>query len=268
MKKIAVCGKGGVGKTTVTSLLAYCLAEQGREVYAIDADVNPTLAEALGFPPELVAEIRPIADMTALVEERTKAKIGEYGSYFKTNPTVKDLPEKLSRKIKNINFLMMGAMRTAEQGCACAENAMLKALVTHLILKEKETVILDMVAGTEHMGRGTAKGVDLMVLVVEPGSRSVKAARDIDRMAGEMGVKRRVLIGNKIRSPEDEEFLKRELGEGAFAGFLPAHDDVVSAERRGLALYEYSPPMRELIRAMWGAVCAGREAAACTAQIF
>jgi CO dehydrogenase maturation factor len=248
MKKIAVCGKGGVGKTTFASLLAYCLAEQGREVYAIDADINPTLAEALGFPPELVSEIRPIVDMTELVEERTKAKTGEYGSYFKTNPMVKDIPEKFSRKIKNINFLMMGAMRGAEQGCACAENAMLKALVTHLILKERETVIMDMAAGTEHMGRGTAKGVDAMFLVVEPGSRSLKAAREIEKMAREMGVKRRRLIGNKIRSPGDEEFLKREMGEGAFAGFFPVHDDVVAAERRGLALYEYSPRMRGIIK--------------------
>ncbi|MDR2398225.1 MAG: P-loop NTPase [Spirochaetaceae bacterium] len=247
MKKIAVCGKGGVGKTTIAALLAYCLAEQGREVYAIDGDVNPTLAEALGFPAETVAEIRPIVDMAELVEERTGAKRGQYGTYFKTNPRVKDIPERFSRTINHIHFLMMGALRGAEQGCACAENAMLKALVTHLILKEKETVIMDMVAGTEHLGRGTAKGVDALFLVVEPGSRSLKVARDIARMAETMGVKRRYLIGNKIRAPDDEQFLKNELGAAAFAGFFPAHQDVIAAERRGIALYEYSPPMREII---------------------
>jgi CO dehydrogenase maturation factor len=245
MKKIAVCGKGGVGKTTFTALLAWCLAEQGREVYAIDADVNPTLAEALGFPPEVLAEIRPIVEMKELVEERTGAKSGEYGSYFKTNPYVKDIPEKCSRKINNINFLMMGAMRGADQGCACAENAMLKALVTHLILKEKETVIMDMVAGTEHMGRGTAKGVDAMFLVVEPGTRSVKAAREMQKMSAVLGIKNQYVIGNKIRSSDDEDFLKKEMGE--ISGFFPINDEVVIAERQGRSLYESSPRMRSLI---------------------
>jgi CO dehydrogenase maturation factor len=245
MKKIAVCGKGGVGKTTFASLLAWCLAEQGREVYAIDADVNPTLGEALGFPREVLAEIRPIIDMKELIEERTGAKSGEYGSYFKTNPYVKDIPEKCSRKIKNINFLMMGAMRGVDQGCACAENAMLKALVTHLILKEKETVIMDMVAGTEHMGRGTARGVDAVFLVVEPGTRSVKAAREIQRMAAVLGIKNQRVIGNKIRSSEDEDFLKKEMGE--ISGFFPINDEVVTAERQGRSLYESSPRMRSLI---------------------
>jgi CO dehydrogenase maturation factor len=247
-KKIAVCGKGGVGKTTFASLLAYYFAEQGREVYAIDADVNPTLAEALGFPPETTAGITPIIDMKDLIEERTGAKSGEYGSYFKTNPHVKDIPEKFSRKIGNINFLMMGAMRGADQGCACAENAMLKALMTHLILKEKETVIMDMVAGTEHMGRGTAKGVDAMFLVVEPGMRSVKAAKEIYKMSEDLGVKNRFAIGNKIRSPADEGFLRSEMPEFVFGGFLPLNDTVVVAERQGLPLYETSPEMREAVK--------------------
>jgi CO dehydrogenase maturation factor len=248
MKKIAVCGKGGVGKTTFTSLLVWCLAEQGREVYAIDADVNPTLAEALGFSPELAAEIKPIIDMKDLIQERTGAKSGEYGSYFKTNPTVKDIPEKFSRNIKNIHFLMMGAMRGADQGCACAENAMLKALVTHLILREKETVVMDMVAGTEHMGRGTAKGVDAMFLVVEPGTRSIKAAREIAKMAEDMGVQNKYIIGNKIRSAADEVFLRKELGDMILAGFFPLNDEVPDAERQGRSLYESSVEMRSIIQ--------------------
>jgi CO dehydrogenase maturation factor len=247
MKKIAVCGKGGVGKTTFSSLLCYALAEGGREVYAIDADVNPTLAEALGFPAEVLAELCPIVEMKELIEERTGAKSGEYGSYFKTNPLVKDIPEKFSRRLGNISFLLMGAMRGADKGCACAENAMLRALVSHLVLKGRETVVMDMVAGTEHMGRGTARGVDAMFLVVEPGSRSVKAAREIDKMAGELGVRNRYVVGNKIRSPEDEVFLKKALGDFQFAAFLPQSPEAVIAERQGAPLYSQSPVMRERI---------------------
>lgn len=248
MKKIAVCGKGGVGKTTFTSLLAYCLAEQGREIYAIDADVNPTLAEALGFSPEAIAEITPIIDMTELIEERTGAKSGEYGSYFKTNPYVKDIPATFSRRLNNINFLMMGAMRGADQGCACAENAMLKALVTHLVLREKETVIMDMVAGTEHMGRGTAKGVDAVFLVVEPGMRSIKAAKEIRRMSQDLGIKNIYVVANKIRSAEDAQYVRSQMEGFDIVGFLPADPGVIDAEREGYALYQRSPAMQEAIR--------------------
>lgn len=247
MKKIAVCGKGGVGKTTFSSLLCHCLAEGGREVYAVDADTNPTLGEALGFSPEVLGELSPIAEMRELIGERTGAKEGEYGSYFKTNPLVKDIPEKFSRRLGNIRFLMMGAMRGADQGCACAENAMLRALVSHLILREKETVVLDMAAGTEHMGRGTARGVDVMFLLVEPGMRSLKAAREMDKMAGELGVETRFVVGNKVRSPEDEAFLRKALEGFRFAGFLPLEAEAVKAEERGLALYRQSPLMRERI---------------------
>ena len=254
MKKIAVCGKGGVGKTTFAALLACCLADNGEEVYAIDADVNPTLAEALGFSADVVLGITPIVDMEDLIAERTGAKTDEYGSYFKTNPYVKDIPEKFSRKQGNINFLLMGAMKGADQGCACAQNAMLRALVTHLILKEKETVIMDMVAGTEHMGRGTAKGVDIIFLVVEPGIRSIKAAKDIAAMSRDLGIKNCFVIGNKIRSPEDEAYIKNLMNDFHFAGFFPLGDEEIAAEQQGKALYNTAPEMRAAIQSIVSAL--------------
>ena len=156
MPKIAVAGKGGVGKTTFSSLLAYVLAAAGQTVYAIDADPNPTLGEALGFPEDLLAQLVPIIDMKDLVEERTGARPGESGAYFRLNPRVDDIPARFSVSHRGIRLLKMGTVRGAGAGCVCPENTMVKALVTHLLLREQETVLLDMVAGLEHLGRGTA----------------------------------------------------------------------------------------------------------------
>jgi CO dehydrogenase maturation factor len=254
MKKIAVCGKGGVGKTTFASLLIHTLAEDGRDVYAIDADPNPTLAEALGFSPGTTEKITPIIEMKKLIEERTGAKSGEYGSYFKANPRVKDIPAEYSVKMDNISFLMMGIVRGADKGCACPENAMLKSLMTHLMVKEKETVVVDMVAGTEHMGRGTAKAVDAMIIVVEPGIRSIKAAIQFQAMAADLGVRNIYVVGNKIRTKEDREYIKKHMPGFLFAGFLPLDDVVVNAERQGRALFELSPNMRKLTKDIMDAI--------------
>ncbi len=246
--KIAVCGKGGVGKTTFASILAYILAESGKEVYAIDADPNPTLAEALGISPKTIEGITPIAEMTELISERTGSNPGEYGSFFKLNPRVKDIPKKYSIKHRNVNFLMMGATKGAGLGCACPENTMIKALISHLIIKEKETVILDMVAGTEHMGRGTAKAVDVMIIVVEPGTRSIKAAKQFYSLARDLGINIIFFVGNKVRSEEDESFIKSQMKGFKVVGYLPVSNKVINAERMGTAIYDSDPILNERIR--------------------
>ena len=165
MPKVAVAGKGGVGKTTFSSLLAYVLAAAGQTVYAIDADPNPTLGEALGFPDGLVESLVPIIEMKDLVEERTGARPGESGAYYRLNPRVDDIPAKFSVSHRGIRLLKMGTVKGAGSGCVCPENTMVQALVTHLLLREKETVLMDMVAGLEHLGRGVYEGV------YEPASR-------------------------------------------------------------------------------------------------
>jgi CO dehydrogenase maturation factor len=252
MSKIAICGKGGVGKTTFSALLAYILTEGGNRVYAIDADPNPTLAEALGLPEDIIEKISPIVEMKELIAERTGAKPGEYGSYFKLNPRVSDIPERFSVAHRDIHFLLMGTTRGAAKGCACPENAMLKALVTHLLLRERDSVILDMVAGTEHLGRGTAGAVNAMVIVVEPGLRSIKAARSIAALAADLGISRIWAVGNRLRNPGDRVFIENNLRDIPIAGYLPFSEKVVEAERTGRALYDIEPELVERVREISG----------------
>ncbi len=245
IKKLAVCGKGGVGKTTFSSVLSYVLARKGREVFAIDADPNPTLAEALGIPDHILADITPIAEMTELIAERTGARPGEYGSFFKLNPRVKDIPDRYAIRYRDIHFLMMGATKKAGQGCACPENTMIKALMSYLIVKEKETVVLDMVAGTEHMGRGTAASVDVMLIVVEPGTRSIKAAKQFHRFARDLAISKICFVANKVRSEKDELFIKKQMLGLDLVGSLPYSDSIIEGERGGIAIYDSDSEYRE-----------------------
>ena len=248
MAKIAVTGKGGVGKTSFSSLLAYVLVEQGHTVYAIDADPNATLAQALGFPPDLAAQITPIVEMEDLIEERTGARPGEYGRMFKMNPRVDDIPERFSVAHRGVRLLQMGTVRGAGTGCVCPENSMLKMLVTHLLLREKETVIMDMVAGLEHLGRGTAGAVDAMFAVVEPGMRSLQTAQRISELAQGLGVLKFWVVANKVRGERDLGFIQEQLEPLPLAGVLPFSDRAIEADIQSKALYDVAPDMVERVR--------------------
>lgn len=250
MPKIAVAGKGGVGKTTFSGILARVLAAAGDKVYAIDADPNPTLGQALGFPPELLAKVVPIVRMSALIEERTGARPGESGAYFRLNPRVDDIPDRFAVEHKGVHLLEMGTVRGAGAGCVCPENTVLKALVTHLLLRERETVILDMVAGVEHLGRGTAAAVDAMFVVVEPGRRSLTVAAEVVRLAGELGVPAIWTVANKVRSEEDLAFICAHLEGSRLAGWLPRDDHVVEADMQSAALYDAAPELARKVEAI------------------
>jgi len=254
MSKIAITGKGGVGKTSLASLMAYILAERGRQVYAIDADPNSTLAQALGFPPELAAQVTPIVEMADLIEERTGARPGEYGRLFKMNPRVDDIPARFSVVFRNIHLLQMGTVRGAAMGCACPENAVLKTLVTYLLLREKETVILDMAAGLEHLGRGTAASVDAMVAVVEPGMRSIDTAIAISKLAGDLGITKFWVVGNKVRHKGDEAVIRDRLRELPVVGFLPYSEQAIEADIQNKALYDLAPDLVDRTRKIVSAV--------------
>jgi CO dehydrogenase maturation factor len=254
MPKIAVTGKGGVGKTSFASLLAYILTERGQTVYAIDADPNATLAHALGLPPELSAQITPIVEMDDLIEERTGARPGEYGRMFKLNPRVDDIPERFSVEHRGIHLLQMGTVRGAGAGCVCPENAVLRMLVTHLLLREKETVILDMVAGLEHLGRGTARAVDAMFAIVEPGTRSIDTAHRIAALAADLGVESLWVVANKVRSPRDEAYIRGQLGDLPLVGTLPYSDQAIEADMENRALYDAAPDLADRTRQIIDAV--------------
>ena len=237
--KLAITGKGGVGKTTLTALLAQTYADMGRQVLAADADPSPCLAGALGFPPELRAQLHPIAEMDALIEERTGAKPGTVGGFFTLNPRVDDIPERFSVLHRGVRLLEMGSVELGGSGCICPEAAMLKTLFTHLLFRKDDILLLDMYAGVEHLGRATVDFVDAMLVVVEPTRRSLGTAAQIKKLANDIGLMRLYLVGNKVRNEDEVKFLENETPGLPLLGCLPADLKVQEADRLGVPVYDY-----------------------------
>lgn len=252
--KLAITGKGGVGKTTLTSLLAHYYAERGDTVLAIDADPSPCLGAALGFPPDLVAGLTPIAEMESLIYERTGAQPGTTGGYFKLNPRVDDIPDRFTAIHRGIRLLELGAVKMGGSGCICPESTLLKQLVSHILLRRNEVVLLDMYAGVEHLGRATVDAVDALVVVVEPGSRSLATASQIKNLAGDIGLKRLFLAGNKVKDETDRAYIAVHSPGLPVLGYLPATQGAQAADRGGLAAYTAVPELAEAARAIAGAL--------------
>src|SRR5512143_1449898 len=242
--KLAISGKGGVGKTTVAALLSQVYADAGRQVLAVDADPSPCLAGALGFPPELRADLHPIAEMDGLIEERTGAKPGTVGGFFTLNPRVDDIPERFSVVHRGVRLLEMGSVELGGSGCICPESAMLKTLFTHLLFRKDDILLLDMYAGVEHLGRATVDFVDAMLVVVEPTRRSLGTAAQIKKLANDIGLQRLYLVGNKVRNEEEAKFLEAETPGIPVLGYLPADLKVQEADRLGIPVYDYVPSLK------------------------
>lgn len=235
--KIAVVGKGGVGKTTIAGTLARMLADDGYKVMAIDADPDANLASAIGCKPEIAREITPIADMKDFIRERTGAQQG-YGVMFKLNPKVDDIPDKFSRDVEGVKFLVMGSLDSGGTGCLCPENVVLRRFLEEVLEYREETVILDMEAGLEHLGRGTARAVDLLVIIVEPGLRSIDTARSIMKLAGDLGIRSMRLVMNKVIDDADAELLGQNFPEEQILGYVSYDRNLMKFDREGKAPYD------------------------------
>jgi CO dehydrogenase maturation factor len=241
--KIAITGKGGVGKTTLTALLAYAYVDRDYQVLAIDADPSPCLGASLGFPQDLLEELTPIAQMDELIYERTGAKSGTVGGFFKLNPRVDDLPDRFSAVHRGVRLLELGAVELGGSGCICPESAILRALTTHILLRRDEVVLMDMYAGVEHLGRATADAVDAMVIVVEPTARSLATAGQIKSLAEDLNLPRLYLVGSKLRDDDDQRFIENGPPDLPVLGHLADDPRVRQADRLGAAIYDLAPEL-------------------------
>ena len=246
--KLAVSGKGGVGKTTFSALLIRTLNAQGKRVLAIDADPDANLASALGIPD--ADKIVPIAEMKELIFERTEAQPGTIGGFFKLNPKVDDLPDSLSAKLENIKLMRLGGVKKGGGGCICPESTLLRALMLHIVLARDEVVVMDMEAGIEHLGRATASAVDKLIVVVEPGRRSIDTAGHIKKLASEIGLKNICVVGNKIRSKKDEEFLKKHMSGFKLLGFIPYDEALIEADLDGVSPFDVNSTTKADVKEM------------------
>ncbi len=240
--KIAITGKGGVGKTTIAAAVSLILAERGRTVLAVDADPDANLASALGIPAAERESIITIAHHKSLIEERTGARLDGYGRMFKLNPEVNDIADTYSRSYRGVSLLVLGAVRGGGTGCACPESTLLRALVQDMVLRRGDTLILDMEAGIEHLGRATARGVDFLVAVVEPGQRAVGTLERIAGMARDIGISSVYPVLNGIRQEDDDRYLRESLQGYEILGSVPYSDSIRANDRDGRSVLDDLPP--------------------------
>ena len=246
--KIAVSGKGGVGKTTLAAVLARLYASDGKYVLAADVDPDANLGSALGFSKEELEKLIPISEMDELIAERTGSDRENFGKLFKLNPKVDDIPDRFSIEKNGVKLLIMGTVETGGGGCVCPEHVILKRVISNLIVNRDEVVILDMEAGLEHLGRGTTDFVDMLLVVIEPGERSIQTYNRVKKLAADIGVKNIKVVANKIRSEEDRKYLKGFIPEGDILGFISYSEDVIAADRNGCSPYDTGPAVIDEIR--------------------
>ena len=244
--KVAITGKGGVGKTTLSSTLARLYADEGRTVLAADVDPDANLGLALGLTQDEVDAIVPISKLRTLVEERTGATAAN--KFYKLNPYVADIPDTFSKDINGVKLLVMGTVDVGGSGCVCPEHVMLKSILSSLTYRKGDVVIMDMEAGLEHLGRGTAMNMDQFIVVIEPGARSVQTYRNVKRLAADLGVKRVRVVANKVRDERDEEFIRNAIPADDLLGMIHYNLEIMDADRQGKSPYDFSPAAIEEIR--------------------
>jgi len=253
--KLSVAGKGGVGKTFIAATLSRLLARDGYNVLAVDADPNINLASSLGIPREEAERIVPLSENSELIEERTGVRPGStYGAIFRMTPTVNDIVDRFGVVGPDgVKLLVMGTVKGADKGCMCPAHALLRVLMQHLLIQRKDIVIMDMEAGLEHLGRGTARRMDSMLVVVEPGMKSIETLRRIRVLASELEIREVLAVGNKIRSEEERRFIEERMRDAdiPIAAHIPYDQGVIEADIQGrspLDLNEGSPAILSIIK--------------------
>lgn len=246
--KIAVGGKGGVGKTTLTALIARSIAALDRDtkVIAIDADPVANLAAGLGI--DETEPITPVSELSDLIAERTGATPGTMGGFFTLNPKVDDIPDRFSIEKDGVKLLVMGTVQQGGSGCICPESTILKALMNHLVLARNEVVVMDMEAGVEHLGRATSGSVDALVVVVNPGKRSRVAADKIKKLGRDIGIKKIVVLGNRIRSEADRQLIRESMPDYEILGYIPEVDEITASDRDGSRPFDDVTAMPEELK--------------------
>ena len=244
--KIAVTGKGGVGKTTFAATLARLYADEGRKVLAADVDPDANLGLALGFSEEVLDSIVPISRMRKLVEERTGANAEN--QFYKLNPKVDDIPDTYGKICNGVKLLVLGTVETGGSGCVCPEHVMLKRIINNMVLHRDDVVIMDMEAGLEHLGRGTTESMDQFIVVIEPGARSVQTYKNVKRLAHDLGVEKVHVVANKVRNEEDEAFIRAKIPAEDLLGLIHYNTEVIDADRKGGSPYDFSRSAVEEIK--------------------
>lgn len=232
--KIALCGKGGVGKSSIATLLTLAFLDSGYKVLAIDADPSPHLARLL----EIGGEVTPLAEMMDLLAERAQ----KAGPYYTLNPKIDDLPEKFTLTKDGLKLMVLGAIKTAGGGCACPEQTVLRRLLTFLLLTAKEVVIVDMEAGVEHFGRATVAPMDLLLVVTQPFKGSMETAKQILKLAKELHMERVYVIGNRVKDFQQEKILQETFGTKYLLSFAP-DEELEKRETEGKGLWDYRGPL-------------------------
>jgi len=237
--KFAITGKGGTGKTTIAGILAHYFNNDGYKVLAVDADPDANLASALGISIEKASSLLPISEQRQLIKERTGASPRQFGQLFKINPAVHDIPDKFCVDFQGIKLLVMGAVRKGGSGCACPENVLLRNLLSEIILNRDEVVMVDMEAGIEHLGRATAESIDTMLIIVEPGSRSISTAQTIMNLGKEIGVPSFGIIGNKIQNEKQKDWISTQFPQDLTLGMISYHEIIRDADLLKKPLIEF-----------------------------
>ncbi|MBD3206764.1 AAA family ATPase [Candidatus Bathyarchaeota archaeon] len=243
--KLAIAGKGGVGKTFTSATLSRLLAKEGYSVLAVDADPNFNLAYALGIDREKADRIRPLTENNELIREKTGVSAEEaYSPVFNMTPTVSDIVDRFGVDApEGVKLLVMGTVKGGGTGCMCGANALLRVLIQHMLIQRGEILIMDMVAGLEHLGRGTARRMDAMLVVVEPRMKSMDTIRRILRLAEEIEIKEIMAIGNKISNEREEKFIREHMKKFGIpiVAMIPYDEKVGEADMLGIPAVDYDP---------------------------